>query len=171
MSRSSTRFLPPLPHSCELSGIYPPLPLHRKVEIRAKRRKLSHTCWQPWRHNLLLRVCQRSCSVEYNVSYVPCSVHSLLLTLHVCRCSCSVEYNVSHVPCSVHSLLLTLHVCRCSCSVEYNVSHVPCSVHSLLLTLHVCQCSCSVEYNVSYVYHALFAYFDRDNVGLPGFAK
>ncbi len=30
---------------------------------------------------------------------------------------------------------------------------------------------CSVEYNVSYVYHALFSYFDRDNVGLPGFAK
>lgn len=29
----------------------------------------------------------------------------------------------------------------------------------------------NVEYNVSYVYHALFAYFDRDNVGLPGFAK
>ena len=29
----------------------------------------------------------------------------------------------------------------------------------------------NVEYNVSYVYHALFAFFDRDNVGLPGFAK
>lgn len=29
----------------------------------------------------------------------------------------------------------------------------------------------NVEYNVSYIYHALFAYFDRDNVGLPGFAK
>lgn len=29
----------------------------------------------------------------------------------------------------------------------------------------------NIEYNVSYVYHALFAYFDRDNVGLPGFAK
>ncbi|KAL6003111.1 Ferritin-3, chloroplastic [Asimina triloba] len=28
-----------------------------------------------------------------------------------------------------------------------------------------------VEYNVSYVYHALFAYFDRDNVALRGFAK
>ena len=28
-----------------------------------------------------------------------------------------------------------------------------------------------VEYNVSYIYHALFAFFDRDNVGLPGFAK
>jgi ferritin heavy chain len=31
-------------------------------------------------------------------------------------------------------------------------------------------CSRSIEYNVSYVYHALYAYFDRDNVGLPGFA-
>lgn len=29
----------------------------------------------------------------------------------------------------------------------------------------------SVEYNVSYVYHAMFAYFDRDNVALKGFAK
>ncbi|XP_002964702.2 ferritin-2, chloroplastic [Selaginella moellendorffii] len=29
----------------------------------------------------------------------------------------------------------------------------------------------NVEYNVSYIYHALFAYFDRDNVGLPGMAK
>jgi len=29
----------------------------------------------------------------------------------------------------------------------------------------------NVEYNVSYVYHALYAYFDRDNVALPGLAK
>lgn len=29
---------------------------------------------------------------------------------------------------------------------------------------------CSIEYNVSYVYHSLYAYFDRDNVGLPGMA-
>lgn len=29
----------------------------------------------------------------------------------------------------------------------------------------------SVEYSVSYVYHALFAYFDRDNVALKGLAK
>lgn len=29
---------------------------------------------------------------------------------------------------------------------------------------------CSIEYNVSYVYHALWSYFDRDNVGLPGLA-
>lgn len=29
----------------------------------------------------------------------------------------------------------------------------------------------NVEYNTSYVYHALFAYFDRDNVALPGFAE
>ena len=28
----------------------------------------------------------------------------------------------------------------------------------------------SIEYNVSYVYHALYAYFSRDNVALPGFA-
>lgn len=30
--------------------------------------------------------------------------------------------------------------------------------------------ACSVEYNMSYIYHALAAYFDRDNVCLPGFA-
>ncbi|KAE8661676.1 Ferritin-2 [Hibiscus syriacus] len=29
----------------------------------------------------------------------------------------------------------------------------------------------SVEYNVSYVYHAMFAYFDKDNVALKGLAK
>ncbi|KAK6932968.1 Ferritin/DPS protein domain [Dillenia turbinata] len=29
----------------------------------------------------------------------------------------------------------------------------------------------NVEYNVSYAYHSLFAYFDRDNVALRGFAK
>lgn len=29
----------------------------------------------------------------------------------------------------------------------------------------------SVEYNVSYVYHAMYAYFDRDNVALKGIAK
>ncbi len=29
----------------------------------------------------------------------------------------------------------------------------------------------NIEYQVSYVYHALYAFFDRDNVGLPGFAK
>lgn len=28
----------------------------------------------------------------------------------------------------------------------------------------------NIEYNVSYVYHALWSYFDRDNVGLPGLA-
>jgi len=30
---------------------------------------------------------------------------------------------------------------------------------------------CSVEYNVSYVYHAMYAYFDRDNIALKGLAK
>ncbi|KAL6642047.1 hypothetical protein ACP70R_020228 [Stipagrostis hirtigluma subsp. patula] len=29
----------------------------------------------------------------------------------------------------------------------------------------------NVEYNASYAYHSLFAYFDRDNVALKGFAK
>ena len=30
---------------------------------------------------------------------------------------------------------------------------------------------CSIEYNMSYVYHAMSAYFDRDNVALPGMAS
>ncbi|WPT12283.1 hypothetical protein PSENEW3n2_00003941 [Picochlorum sp. SENEW3] len=29
----------------------------------------------------------------------------------------------------------------------------------------------NVEYNVSYVYHAMYTYFARDNVGLPGIAE
>eukprot|EP00197_Chlamydomonas_leiostraca_P003851 CAMPEP_0202865960 /NCGR_PEP_ID=MMETSP1391-20130828/6787_1 /ASSEMBLY_ACC=CAM_ASM_000867 /TAXON_ID=1034604 /ORGANISM="Chlamydomonas leiostraca, Strain SAG 11-49" /LENGTH=248 /DNA_ID=CAMNT_0049545851 /DNA_START=24 /DNA_END=770 /DNA_ORIENTATION=- len=29
----------------------------------------------------------------------------------------------------------------------------------------------NIEYNVSYIYHAMYAYFDRDNVGLTGLAK
>jgi len=29
----------------------------------------------------------------------------------------------------------------------------------------------NIEYNVSYIYHSLFAYFDQDNVALPGLAQ
>ncbi len=29
----------------------------------------------------------------------------------------------------------------------------------------------NVEYTISYIYHAMYAFFDRDTVGLPGFAK
>lgn len=29
----------------------------------------------------------------------------------------------------------------------------------------------AVEYNISYIYHSMSAYFDRDNVSLPGLAK
>jgi ferritin heavy chain len=29
----------------------------------------------------------------------------------------------------------------------------------------------NIEYTVSYVYHAMHCFFDRDNVGLPGFAE
>jgi ferritin heavy chain len=29
----------------------------------------------------------------------------------------------------------------------------------------------NVEYNISYIYHSMSAYFDRDNVALPGFSK
>ena len=26
----------------------------------------------------------------------------------------------------------------------------------------------NIEYNISYIYHSLYAFFDRDNIGLPG---
>ncbi|BDA50715.1 Ferritin-3, chloroplastic [Coccomyxa sp. Obi] len=29
----------------------------------------------------------------------------------------------------------------------------------------------NIEYNISYIYHSMFAFFDRDNIGLPGFAE
>ncbi|KAK3019344.1 hypothetical protein RJ639_003875 [Escallonia herrerae] len=44
----------------------------------------------------------------------------------------------------------------------------------LLLVPSVPQASIArhnVEYNVSYIYHAMYAYFDRDNVALKGLAK
>ncbi|KAJ0246868.1 Ferritin-3 [Hirschfeldia incana] len=49
--------------------------------------------------------------------------------------------------------------------------------HSLARHLYSPECEAAVneqinvEYNVSYVYHALYAYFDRDNVALKGLAK
>eukprot|EP00951_Prasinocladus_malaysianus_P002312 scaffold16381_cov22-Prasinocladus_malaysianus.AAC.1 len=29
----------------------------------------------------------------------------------------------------------------------------------------------SIEYNASYIYHAMYTFFNRDNVALPGMAK
>merc|ERR1712078_477444 len=29
----------------------------------------------------------------------------------------------------------------------------------------------NIEYSISYLYHSMYAFFDRDNVGLPGFAN
>ncbi|KAE8711545.1 Ferritin-2 [Hibiscus syriacus] len=56
--------------------------------------------------------------------------------------------------------------------------HVP-SVPQVSLARHLYTDRCeaaindqiNVEYNVSYVYHAMYAYFDRDNVALKGIAK
>ena len=45
------------------------------------------------------------------------------------------------------------------------------SVLGFLFQFVFCCQNDSVEYNVSYVYHAMFAYFDRDNVALKGIAK
>lgn len=59
-----------------------------------------------------------------------------------------------------------------------NVDLVPASVN-VSLARHKFSDDCeaaineqiNVEYNVSYVYHAMYAYFDRDNVALKGLAK
>lgn len=45
------------------------------------------------------------------------------------------------------------------------------TVHLIFNLLWMWVCVYSVEYNVSYVYHALYAYFDRDNIALRGLAK
>ncbi|XP_020252826.1 ferritin-4, chloroplastic-like [Asparagus officinalis] len=62
--------------------------------------------------------------------------------------------------------------------LESDLSIVPTSPHeSLARQRFVDECEAAinaqinVEYNVSYVYHAMFAYFDRDNVALRGLAK
>ncbi|CAN1142147.1 Ferritin-2, chloroplastic [Linum perenne] len=55
---------------------------------------------------------------------------------------------------------------------------VPISPHVSLARQHFgdeCEAAINeqinVEYNASYIYHSLYAYFDRDNVALKGFAK
>ena len=50
----------------------------------------------------------------------------------------------------------------------FNNADMVCSIFNILDVVDVL---CSIEYSASYFYHTLFAYFDRDNVGLPGFAK
>ncbi|PKU65221.1 ferritin-3, chloroplastic-like [Dendrobium catenatum] len=62
--------------------------------------------------------------------------------------------------------------------VQHELALVPSSPDkSLARQKYVDECEAAineqinVEYNVSYVYHAMFAYFDRDNVALRGMAK
>ncbi|KAF8036862.1 hypothetical protein BT93_C2550 [Corymbia citriodora subsp. variegata] len=62
--------------------------------------------------------------------------------------------------------------------VKKELDLVPTSPHlSLARQKYSDQCESAVneqinvEYNVSYVYHAIYAYFDRDNVALKGLAK
>ncbi|XP_030534341.2 ferritin-3, chloroplastic-like [Rhodamnia argentea] len=62
--------------------------------------------------------------------------------------------------------------------VKKELALVPTSPHlSLARQKYSDQCESAVnvqinvEYNVSYVYHAMYAYFDRDNVALKGLAK
>ncbi|XP_030450840.1 ferritin-3, chloroplastic-like [Syzygium oleosum] len=62
--------------------------------------------------------------------------------------------------------------------VKRELDLVPTSPHLSLARQKYCdQCESAVneqinvEYNVSYVYHAMYAYFDRDNVALKGLAK
>eukprot|EP00199_Chlamydomonas_sp_CCMP681_P005467 CAMPEP_0119109564 /NCGR_PEP_ID=MMETSP1180-20130426/20553_1 /TAXON_ID=3052 ORGANISM="Chlamydomonas cf sp, Strain CCMP681" /NCGR_SAMPLE_ID=MMETSP1180 /ASSEMBLY_ACC=CAM_ASM_000741 /LENGTH=239 /DNA_ID=CAMNT_0007095395 /DNA_START=30 /DNA_END=749 /DNA_ORIENTATION=- len=57
------------------------------------------------------------------------------------------------------------------------VERINTQVQSLARTNYHPECEAAIneqiniEYNISYVYHSLFAFFDRDNIGLPGFAK
>ncbi|KAK8950228.1 hypothetical protein KSP40_PGU006352 [Platanthera guangdongensis] len=62
--------------------------------------------------------------------------------------------------------------------VQHELSLVPSSLDkSLARQKYVDDCEAAIneqiniEYNISYVYHAMFAYFDRDNVALKGMAK
>ncbi|KAK3422658.1 hypothetical protein EUGRSUZ_G03088 [Eucalyptus grandis] len=62
--------------------------------------------------------------------------------------------------------------------VKKELDLVPASPHLSLARQKYCDpCESAVneqinvEYNVSYVYHAMYAYFDRDNVALKGLAK
>ncbi|MQL74919.1 hypothetical protein Taro_007274 [Colocasia esculenta] len=62
--------------------------------------------------------------------------------------------------------------------VKKDLSLLPLGSHqSLARQKYVDECEAAineqinVEYNVSYAYHAMFAYFDRDNVALKGLAK
>ncbi|RRT32646.1 hypothetical protein B296_00052740 [Ensete ventricosum] len=65
--------------------------------------------------------------------------------------------------------------CEAAINEQINSFHNTCAVSSIYYGMNplvfLCCFSFSVEYNNSYIYHALFAYFDRDNVALKGLAK
>ena len=39
---------------------------------------------------------------------------------------------------------------------------------SVIRTEFLMHLQINIEYNISYIYHSLYAFFDRDNIGLPG---
>ena len=70
---------------------------------------------------------------------------------------------------AVLASLSSLQPCLQRVCLSYDVFFLLVAIQTIL-TVPSVPAFCSIEYNVSYVYHALYAYFDRDNVGLPGFA-
>ncbi|KAK9828562.1 hypothetical protein WJX72_000774 [[Myrmecia] bisecta] len=117
---------------------------------------------------------------------------SLTASLHVCKylAGSPVAARRPTAPCSGVQLMV-----RCAQSKEVaktgdmafrpfsevknelqTVSTTDNSVKSFARLDYTAQCEAAIneqiniEYNISYVYHALWAYFDRDNVGLPGMA-
>ena len=67
------------------------------------------------------------------------------------------------------------------CSIESNrllFHHMSCIACTTPSLCDICLCLlahltflCSIEMNMSYIYHAIYNYFSRDNVALPGLAK
>ncbi|XP_019432073.1 PREDICTED: ferritin-3, chloroplastic-like isoform X1 [Lupinus angustifolius] len=62
--------------------------------------------------------------------------------------------------------------------VKKELLHIPTTLHASLARQNYhdhCEAALNaqinVEYNISYVYHAMYAFFDRDNVALMGLAK
>lgn len=83
-----------------------------------------------------------------------------------------VDFVIVRVPHGTYSQDFDIESCQpsfCSwpvliyCSDSLSIDSKSCSDIT-------CLC-CSIEYNMSYVYHAMSAYFDRDNVALPGLAS
>lgn len=90
--------------------------------------------------------------------------HSCLASAAVFCCRACHILQLSGLVLYVLQLFLLWHFCRLwHPTTNSHLRYTP-------PPLHCVPAHCSIEYNVSYVYHSLYAYFDRDNVALPGMA-